>query len=85
MAGYGHHFTSQYHSPELTRGPWWQVRPKFEDALTMLGKRRLDNVHELLQAVVRDKTPGGFIETGVWRGGVGILAAAIFQVGMASA
>lgn len=47
-------------------------------AHTMVGMRRLDNVHECLAGVVADDIPGDFIETGVWRGGVCIFARAFF-------
>jgi hypothetical protein len=40
-----------------------------EQAHTMIGLRRLDNVQELLEQVLRDGVQGDVIETGVWRGG----------------
>jgi len=39
---------------------------------TMIGKRRLDSIHELLDRVIVDRIPGDLIETGVWRGGATI-------------
>jgi len=39
------------------------------DAETMIGLRRLDNLHHCIQQVIREEVPGDFIETGVWRGG----------------
>jgi len=48
-------------------------------ATTMIGLRRLDNLQFLLEEAIRLNVPGDFIETGVWRGGATILAAAIFQ------
>lgn len=42
-------------------------------AHSMAGVRRLENVRDLAQRVSDDKTPGHFIETGVWRGGCCIL------------
>jgi O-methyltransferase len=36
---------------------------------TMIGLKRLDNLHACIQQVIREKVPGDFIETGVWRGG----------------
>ena len=48
-------------------------------ATTMIGLRRLDNLQFLLEEAIRLDIPGDFIETGVWRGGATILAAAIFQ------
>ena len=49
-------------------------------AHTMIGLRRLDNVHALCEDVLRADVSGDLIETGVWRGGVtifmrGLLAA----------
>jgi hypothetical protein len=46
----------------------------------MVGQRRLDNVHDILQAVLKDDIRGDFIETGIWRGGVALFAAAFFKV-----
>jgi hypothetical protein len=45
-------------------------------AHTMVGMKRLDNVQRCLELVEREKVPGDFIETGVWRGGVCIFARA---------
>jgi O-methyltransferase len=39
------------------------------DGDTMIGLKRLDNLHECIEDVIRDNIPGDFIETGVWRGG----------------
>ncbi|MGH3721367.1 MAG: TylF/MycF family methyltransferase [Pseudonocardiaceae bacterium] len=39
-------------------------------AHTMVGRKRLDNVHQCLDQVLADGVAGDFIETGVWRGGV---------------
>jgi O-methyltransferase len=39
------------------------------EADTMIGLKRLDNVHACIEAVICDQIPGDFIETGVWRGG----------------
>ncbi|RKE40038.1 macrocin-O-methyltransferase TylF [Paraburkholderia sp. BL23I1N1] len=41
--------------------------------LTMCDDVLLDNVVELARAVIDERVPGDFIETGVWRGGVTIL------------
>lgn len=48
-------------------------------AHTMVGTARLDNVQECLERVIADSIPGDFIETGVWRGGVCILARGVFK------
>lgn len=45
------------------------------DALTMIGTKGLDNIHYCLKTCVEEKIPGGFMETGVWRGGACIFAA----------
>jgi len=65
-------------SPSVIDG---RVPGEYEaQSLTMIGQRRLDNVHDLLERVLRQRIPGDFIETGVWRGGVTIFAAAFFKV-----
>jgi hypothetical protein len=46
-------------------------------AHTMIGLRRLDNLQECMESVLRDGVPGDFIETGVWRGGACIFMRAI--------
>ena len=53
--------------------------PQFEDALSMVGKRRLDNLHMLLLYVIKNNIQGDFIETGAWRGGTCLFAAAVFD------
>src|SRR5262245_28780730 len=42
-------------------------------AHTMVGRRRLDNLQECIETVLRDDVKGDLIETGVWRGGSCIL------------
>lgn len=49
------------------------------DAETMIGLRRLDNLHCCIQQVIRENVPGDFIETGVWRGGACIFMRAALQ------
>jgi hypothetical protein len=41
-------------------------------AETMIGLRRLDNLHRCIKRVVEDGVPGDLMETGVWRGGATI-------------
>ncbi|HEX2853807.1 MAG TPA: TylF/MycF family methyltransferase [Opitutaceae bacterium] len=48
-------------------------------AQTMIGSRRLDNLQECVETVLRDGVPGDFIETGVWRGGACILIKAVLR------
>jgi O-methyltransferase len=42
-------------------------------AETMIGLRRLDQLQAAVESVVDEQVPGDLIETGVWRGGAGIL------------
>lgn len=56
-------------------GEYW---PLF--AQTMIGRKRLDNVQECIEEILRDGVPGDLIETGVWRGG-----SVIFMRGMLQA
>jgi O-methyltransferase len=49
-------------------------------AETMIGMRRLQQLHDAVETVLRDEVPGDLIETGVWRGG-----AAIFMRGVLAA
>lgn len=42
-------------------------------APTMIGWRRLENLHRCVAAVLREQVPGDLFEAGVWRGGAGIL------------
>jgi len=50
------------------------------DAETMVGMERLNNVEFCVKDVIANGVPGDFIETGVWRGGVCILMAAVMKV-----
>lgn len=47
--------------------------------LTMAGIRRLDNLQMILEDLIQRGIKGDFIELGVWKGGLCILAKAIFQ------
>jgi hypothetical protein len=48
-----------------------------QTAETMVGLTRLANVRELIERVLRDGTPGDFMEAGVWRGGATIYMRAV--------
>jgi O-methyltransferase len=52
------------------------------DADTMIGLKRLDNLHFCIQRVIREEVPGDFIETGVWRGGASIFMRAALKAYM---
>jgi O-methyltransferase len=48
-------------------------------ALTMIGKKRLDNIQMCVERVLQDQIPGDMIEAGVWRGGATIFMRAILR------
>lgn len=68
-------------------GPWWRVpftnaqgetqmlnfRNISEFSHTMIGRERLNNIEHCLDEIRRDGIDGDVAETGVWRGGAGIL------------
>jgi O-methyltransferase len=49
------------------------------DAETMIGLRRLNNLHECVVDALRRGVQGDLIETGVWRGGATIFMRAVLQ------
>jgi hypothetical protein len=53
-----------YNAEDREQGREWP-----RDAHTMIGMRRLDNLHECIDNVLADNVPGDLMETGVWRGG----------------
>jgi hypothetical protein len=50
-----------------------------QKAHTMIGVKRLDNLHYCVEQVIKNNIPGDLIETGVWRGGATILMRAILK------
>ncbi len=46
---------------------------------TMIGLKRLDNLHDCIENIFRHNIPGDFIETGVWRGGASIFMRAALK------
>jgi len=46
---------------------------------TMVGLRRLDNVQQCIEDILRSKVPGDLLEAGVWRGGTTILMRAALE------
>jgi hypothetical protein len=48
-------------------------------ALTMIGRKRIDNLQQCIESVLRDKIPGDLIETGVWRGGAVIFMRGVLK------
>jgi hypothetical protein len=49
------------------------------NAHTMIGIKRLNNIHHCLKQIIENNIPGDCIETGVWRGGATILMRAILK------
>ena len=65
------------YDPKLREMGWdWPAR-----AESMIGLRRMDNIQECIQTVLRDDVPGDLIETGVWRGGACIFMKANLVAG----
>jgi O-methyltransferase len=46
-------------------------------ALTMVGRRRLDQLQHAIETVIDDGVPGDILEAGVWRGGASLFARAV--------
>lgn len=46
---------------------------------SMIGRKRIDNLEQVLRSVVTDGIPGDIVETGVWRGGAMIFAKAVLR------
>src|SRR5664280_2532214 len=61
---------------ETTHGEGRQWPPP-EFARTMIGRKRLDNIHACIEEVLANEVPGDLIEAGVWRGGAAMLMRAI--------
>ncbi len=49
-------------------------------AHTMIGLKRLNNLQDCVETVLRDKVPGDLLEAGVWRGGASIFMRAVLKV-----
>ena len=66
---------------------WEKTRGEFREegtdwpklAHTMIGIKRLDNLHLCVEEVIKNNIPGDFIETGVWRGGATIFMRAMLK------
>ena len=49
------------------------------DAETMIGMKRINQLHDALDSIRKEVIPGDFLETGVWRGGAVIFMTAYLQ------
>lgn len=65
---------TNYSAEKRTEGQDWPVT-----AHTMIGMKRLHNLHYCVGQVLENQVPGDFIETGVWRGGATIFMRAILK------
>lgn len=65
-------FPQHFERTEIEEGRIWPLQ-----AHSMIGIKRMDNLQSCVETVLKEKVPGDFIETGVWRGG-----ACIFMRGM---
>lgn len=50
-----------------------------QNADTMIGMERLNNIQMSIESIVKEDVPGDLIETGVWRGGAGIFMRAVLK------
>lgn len=48
-------------------------------AQTMIGLKRLNNIQQCIETVLKDRIPGDLAETGVWRGGATIFMRAVLM------
>jgi O-methyltransferase len=56
---------------------WWTHKLGFP--FSMIGLRRLRNVREAAETVIKEKIQGAMIETGVWRGGACIMMKGVMR------
>jgi O-methyltransferase len=60
---------------QVEDGSYWPLR-----AHTMIGRKRLKNIRECYENVIKNNIPGDLIETGVWRGGACIYMNALNKI-----
>ncbi len=64
----------KYSAEQRGKGMIWPMQ-----ADTMIGLKRLDNLQQCLEDIIRDGVKGDLIETGVWRGGASIFMKAVLE------
>jgi O-methyltransferase len=67
-------YTSQFDPSKRLHGEDWPII-----GFTMIGTKRLDNLQECIERVLKNNVIGDFVECGVWRGGASIFARAVFK------
>jgi O-methyltransferase len=65
--------------PSGNRSAHWQL-----NALTQVGKKRLDNFQFCIESVIKNNVSGAIVECGVWRGGASIYAKGVLEVNKSS-
>lgn len=58
----------------VENGTYWPLY-----GISMIGKKRMDNLEKLVDSVIEEKIPGDLVETGVWRGGACIMMKALLH------
>jgi hypothetical protein len=74
LDGLGMQLVKRVSNSERLEGRVWPVT-----AHTMIGTKRLENVQQCVEDVIKNNVPGDLIETGVWRGGTCIFMRAILK------
>jgi hypothetical protein len=78
-------FHDQRYEGDVTRPLPYSANLRFEgrdwptDAETMVGWIRLETLEHCCMQAVYESIPGDFVETGIWRGGCGILMRAVLR------
>jgi len=72
VMGCGSNIGEKATDEQIKNGLYWPKR-----AHTMIGEKRLTNIEECFQEIIKKKIPGDLIETGVWRGGASIFMAGL--------
>ncbi len=60
---------------ERLEGKDWPIT-----AESMIGLKRMNQLHEALKEIEKENVPGDIVETGVWRGGALIFAASFLEI-----
>jgi hypothetical protein len=78
-------FHDQRYEGDVTRPLPYSADLRFEgrdwptEAETMVGWIRLETLEHCCMQVIRESIPGDFVETGIWRGGCGILMRGVLE------
>ncbi|MCE0484534.1 MAG: TylF/MycF family methyltransferase [Methylacidiphilales bacterium] len=74
LAGAQVFLPSNYSREQIETGAFWPQK-----AHSMIGLKRMTNVQDCMQTILREGIPGDLIETGVWRGGTCIFMRGILM------